>query len=38
MSLYHDQLKDKFKDVKSVSLEEFIKYFNKGLYSEFIGD
>jgi hypothetical protein len=38
MSLYHVQLKDKFKDAKTVSLEEFLKYVNKGLYSEFIGD
>jgi hypothetical protein len=34
MSLYHIHLKDKFKDAKSVSLEEFLKYINKGLYSE----
>jgi hypothetical protein len=38
MSLYHVHLKDKFKDAKSVSLEEFLKYVNKGLYSEFTGD
>jgi hypothetical protein len=31
MSLYHVKLKDKFKDAKSVSLEEFLKYVNKGL-------
>jgi hypothetical protein len=35
MSLYHVQLKDKFKDGKCVSLKEFLKYVNKGLYSEF---
>jgi hypothetical protein len=38
ISLYHVQLKDKFKDAKSVSPEEFLKYVNKGLYSEFTGD
>jgi hypothetical protein len=38
MSLYHIHLKDKFKDAKSVSLEEFLKYVNKGLYSKFPGD
>jgi hypothetical protein len=29
MSLYHVHLKDKFKNTKSVSLEEFLKYVNK---------
>jgi hypothetical protein len=38
MSLYHVHLKDKFKDAKSVSLEEFLKYDNNGLFLEFIGD
>jgi hypothetical protein len=38
MSLYYVQLKDKFNDTKSVSLEEFLKYINKGLYSKFTGD
>jgi hypothetical protein len=37
MSLYHVQLKDKFKDTKCVSLEEFLKNANRGLYSEFTG-
>jgi hypothetical protein len=30
MNLYHVQLKDKFKDANSASLEEFLKYVNKG--------
>jgi hypothetical protein len=38
MSLYHVHLKDKFKNTKSVSLEEFLKYVNKWLYSKFTGD
>jgi hypothetical protein len=38
MNLYQVQLNDKFKDAKSVSLEEFLKYVNKELYSEFTVD
>jgi hypothetical protein len=38
MCLYYVQLKNKFKDTKSESVEQFLKYVNKVLYSQFPGD